>query len=488
MKTADAIKLGIWYASTDFKNIAWSDHMKNHFWIDLTTSADAEVIISRVHEDDRAHAYQSILNTLEHNTPFDITIRTISPLTSEVKHLQIIGWTNHDHLSGKNAFDGIAIDITKNVVMFEDAREQQWRYEMALKASNDLIWDWDLEEKTFIWSEALHSHYGWPKGLCKTDEEWIFDLIQPESKEYVRQSLNDAFREKKKYWKAIYKLKKADGTYLDVIDHGYILYNEQGTAVRMVGSYHDITEQKNNLEKLEEAIKVRDNFLSIASHELKTPLTSMILQLQVLKKKLEKEEFSLEKFKKGIELNIRQSKILATLIEQMLDVSRVESGKMQIHSGILTMGEVVKSAIEAYLINVQVRGVELHLEIEKNCKIRGDSFKLEQVVYNLVSNALKYGNKSPVTISVYKEGEYSILSVKDEGLGIPEGKLSTIFNLFERGDAPGGISGLGLGLYICKEIIKMHNGDIEVESKIGKGSNFKVILPAYKPSMISDES
>lgn len=480
LKTADAIELGIWYASSDLKTNVWSDQMRKHFWIDAYTVIDENVIRSRIHEDDYESTFASFVQSFKEGIPFDILLRTVSPLTKEVKSLRVIGWYHEDVNLHLQSLDGIALDVTKNVKMYELSKEQQWRYEMALMATNKLIWDWDFKAHTITWSEVLHTHYGWPKDLRITNDKWYQDKIHIDHRDMVAKSLEDAFKKGKQYWKASYKFMKFDGTFLDVIDHGYIVYDDKGVPVRMVGSYRDMTENQNHLLKLEQAVKVRDEFLSIASHELKTPLTSMILQLQLLKKNLDAGTFDVEKIKKGVDVNLRQSKVLANLIEQMLDVSRIKNGKMQLNLEHVTMAQVVQSSIDSYSINVKNRGLDLDVEIRDESIINGDSFKLEQVVYNLVSNALKYGNNSPIHITVYKENEYSVLSVKDQGIGIPKEIIQNLFNLFERGVAPKNIAGLGLGLYICKEIVHMHGGKIEVESKVNEGSNFKIYIPIEK--------
>jgi PAS domain S-box-containing protein len=217
----------------------------------------------------------------------------------------------------------------------------------------------------------------------------------------------------------------------------------------------------------------KDEFIGLASHELKTPLTSISAYLQILHR-LETNETS----KRFVDKTMHQVKKLITLVNDLLDVSKIEAGKMQLATEEFEIKTVVENAIEL----IQESNINYQIILESKVhglKINGDPHRIEQVLINLLTNAIKYSpkaNKVEVFLS-YTKDEVTI-GVKDYGLGIAPDKLSQIFSRFFRieGNDPG-ISGLGIGLYLTRQIVDRHNGKIWVESEPGKGSTFWVTLP-----------
>lgn len=232
-------------------------------------------------------------------------------------------------------------------------------------------------------------------------------------------------------------------------------------------------------EELQEAIKARDQFLSIASHELKTPLTSLKLQLELLHKRIAKgvNETSTEKFSQSLRLSSLQVDRLTVLVEDLLDVSRIQAGKLSIHSEIVNLTEVVQSAIEQFSETAVKSGCQIELKIENEIQGFWDYSRIEQVLANLISNAIKYAPGSKIEIAVRNAAPWAEISVKDNGPGIEPHRQARIFERFERATSSRSISGLGLGLFIVRELVNAHKGLIEVKSTPGQGSQFIVRLP-----------
>ncbi|MFL5815097.1 MAG: ATP-binding protein [Bdellovibrionia bacterium] len=234
--------------------------------------------------------------------------------------------------------------------------------------------------------------------------------------------------------------------------------------------------------ELEEAVRARDTFLSICSHELKTPLTSLKLQTGVIRMLFEKSDIEALRSPKVRELVMDADKEINRinrLINDMLDVSRIRSGKLTLRPGSVDLCDVVREVVSQFRANPAYHHIEIATQLPEEATGEWDRNRIEQIVINLVSNALKYGNGKPVRVLIQTNDKIAYLTVEDQGVGISPEDQKRIFQRFERAAATESISGLGLGLYIVKEIVTMHGGYIQVESEPGKGSRFKVELPRH---------
>lgn len=242
--------------------------------------------------------------------------------------------------------------------------------------------------------------------------------------------------------------------------------------------------QKNEAYKVAEmAIAARDEFLSAAAHELRTPLTSLILQAHLIKKyfdqitkKIPAEEKAMSNL---LALQI-QFKNLDVLINNVLDASKVSFKKIKLEITEVDLSALVRKIV----VNLEEQSkVECYLEVHAEQPIIGlwDRNKIETVITNLLTNAIKYGKRRPIIIRVKSEDENAILSVEDHGIGIAKEDLTKIFLKFERFVSLDNYPGLGLGLYLARLITKAHGGTINVKSELGQGSTFTVELPLKPP-------
>ncbi len=230
-----------------------------------------------------------------------------------------------------------------------------------------------------------------------------------------------------------------------------------------------------------EAIQVRDEFLSIASHELRTPLTPLKLQLQNMSRQVRRGQIQIEKPEvvlRVMENSDRQVDRLINLIDDLLDVSRISAGKLTLNIEVFNFGEMVEEVITHYTSQQKELQDLVTTEIDKNIMCSADRVRLEQVVINFLTNAVKYAPGKTIKVSVLRHGENARLEVQDEGEGISLENQGRIFGRFERVRDKNNIGGLGLGLYICRQIVEAHSGEISVKSATGKGSTFIVEIPA----------
>lgn len=242
-------------------------------------------------------------------------------------------------------------------------------------------------------------------------------------------------------------------------------------------------------ETAQKAIQARDEFLSIASHELKTPMTSLKLQVQMTRRMVDTRENkvpSAVRLAKVLDISAVQVDRLNALVDDLLDVSRIESGKLTYEFEGVEIGQLVREMVERYFESLHSAGCQVTVETPEFVWVKGDRFRLEQVVLNLLSNAAKYGRSRPVVIAVKAyEGKACIL-MRDHGIGIADDMIEKVFERFERASPSGHIGGLGLGLYICREIVRAHGGNISIQSRLGEGSTFTVEIPLLKAEGAAD--
>ncbi|MQA54583.1 hybrid sensor histidine kinase/response regulator [Pseudomonas piscis] len=232
--------------------------------------------------------------------------------------------------------------------------------------------------------------------------------------------------------------------------------------------------------ELEQAVRMRDDFMSIVAHEVRTPLNGLILETQLRKMHLARDNaaaFSLDKMHAMVDRDERQIKSLIRLIEDMLDISRIRTGKLSIRPSRFDLVQLVRGLVENFAPQVEAAQSTLSLDAEAPVEGNWDEFRIEQVVSNLLTNALRYGAKSPIQVRVYCHAGEARVEVRDHGIGISEDNQRRIFQQFERVSASHVAAGLGLGLFISEQIVTAHGGTISVESRIGEGALFRVALP-----------
>ncbi len=227
-----------------------------------------------------------------------------------------------------------------------------------------------------------------------------------------------------------------------------------------------------DVETLGSALRARDEFVSIASHELKTPLSPLILQVQMLQRWADAQSDERARLlRPRLALMERQVLRFSRLVNELLDVSRIEAGRLRLELETVDLSAVVREAA------ARLARPELAVEADGAVTGQWDQLRLEQVAINLLDNALKYGGGKPVTVRVTAEGDEAVLAVQDLGIGIAAADQPRLFGRFERGVGAQKIGGLGLGLYITRQIVTAHGGTIAFTSLPGEGTTFTVRLP-----------
>ncbi len=270
------------------------------------------------------------------------------------------------------------------------------------------------------------------------------------------------------------------------------VHDASGRLVGFAKITRDLTERRNleaerlQLARTQEAIRLRDEFLSIASHELKTPLTAMQLQLHGVRELASSVD---DKLVQRIERALRAGDRLASQIEALLDVSRLATGKLALKPERFNLVEAAEEVIEHLHDSASRVGCTLKL-IPPPHAVFGtwDRFRVEQILTNLVSNAIKYAPGGPIEVNIAKAGDSALLEVRDHGPGLDESDVSRIFGRFERGSTTSPHGGMGLGLYIAQQIAEAHGGAVSASKVEKDGARFTVSLPLTTGDKISDEN
>jgi PAS domain S-box-containing protein len=363
----------------------------------------------------------------------------------------------------------------------EVLRETEDRFRNMADAAPVLLWMADTDGLCTFFNQTWLSFtgrsqkdewgVGWAEGVHFEDFQRCIDTYM------------EAFSQRRLF-EMEYRLRRYDGEYRWLLDRGTPRYTPDGTFAGFIGSCIDITERRAFEQQLRRAVAARDEFLSVASHELKTPLTSLQLQIDSLMRQLERrphvavEEGRLQSGGRAI---TEQARRLSDLVEVLLDVSRINSGRLQFQYAELDLGEVLKDAVERWRPAAAQVHSELNLHLPSNGapSLSGawDRLRLDQVLNNLLSNAVKYGPGRPIILSAGGDEQRVHFSVVDQGIGIPAVDHPRIFERFERAVPTRNYGGLGLGLWITHQIVTGLGGAIGVTSAPGAGATFSVELP-----------
>jgi signal transduction histidine kinase len=255
----------------------------------------------------------------------------------------------------------------------------------------------------------------------------------------------------------------------------------QLAALKQAREEQDILlkELRSTQAELERSIHMRDEFMSMVAHELRTPLNALVLDAQVRKIQLKGGIDSIQPvaIQKMLEKNDRQLQNMIRLIDDMLDVTRMRNGKLSICPAPMELSGLLKRVIDDFASHAEVSGCTITLHTSGPATGKWDGFRIEQIIINLLTNALRYGAGNPIAVEMDATEKHVSVKVKDQGIGISDEDQKRIFDPFERAAENKVPAGLGLGLYISRQLAEAHGGSLAVQSELQQGSVFTLILP-----------
>jgi PAS domain S-box-containing protein len=377
---------------------------------------------------------------------------------------------------GDECIAGMAVvrDTTEARRIADQMRETESRFQNMANASPVLLWMAGPDSLCTFFNQT------WLDFTGRTlEEEWGVGWAEGVHFEDLQRVLDDyldAFNDRREF-EMIYRLRRKDGEYRHILDRGVPRYTPDGTFAGYIGSCVDITDRVRLETELRAAIVARDDFLSIAAHELRTPLVPIHLGVQALARLVRREHVEpgvVARRLDALEENVMRQ---AQLVENLLDMSRLAHGALALNPTPVELSELVREISDDF--GEEARRAGSTVAVEAPAALRGewDRQRLEQVVRNLLSNALKYGRGKPVVVEVGGGGGEARLVVRDQGIGISVVDQARIFERFARGEGTRDFGGFGLGLWITKKIVSAMGGSISVTSELGRGSTFTIRLP-----------
>ena len=385
---------------------------------------------------------------------------------------------------------GTNTDVTEQRRAEEALREAEERYRLAARATNDAIWDWDLASDQIRWNEAVRTLFGYGEDEVQAAASWWKDRIHPEDRERVVMGIHDVIEGGGIHWTDEYRFQRADGRCATVLDRGFLLRDESGRPLRMIGAMQDITDRKRFEEELavakdaaEAANRAKSQFIANMSHELRTPLTAVIGYSEMLAEEAEDlgQESMLDDLRK-IESNARH---LLSLINDVLDISKIEAGKMEVHAEDFDVAELITEVAETVQALVAKKDNELIVHCEPHLgQMHSDVVKVRQCLFNLLSNACKFTEKGRIELTASRAAsggqDRLVFQVADTGIGMTPEQHERLFQRFTQADSSTTrkFGGTGLGLAITRAFCKMLGGEITVASTPDEGTTFTMWLPA----------
>lgn len=359
----------------------------------------------------------------------------------------------------------VATSVTEQVDARNTVNDINERLELALDAGTLGSYDLDMRTGLMSSSKQCKANYGLEQHADFNFPD-LLNVILPDYREYVNEQVNIAIINNTIY-QVEYQVSWPDGSRHWISAYGKPRYDDEGVVNHMVGVTQNITERKVYEQR-------KDDFLSVVSHELKTPITSLKASLQLLNRM--KFESVNPMMPRLIESSAKSVEKINNLVDDLLDMSRFGEGQLRLEKSTFTIWEMLNLCCN----HVRIAGThELIIEGDESLQIYADEHRIDQVVVNFVNNAVKYAADSKhIYLIISKKDKYAKIAVKDFGLGIPADQIPYLFDRYWRANHAGAkYSGLGLGLYICAEIIKRHGGEIGVDTEIGKGSTFWLTVP-----------
>lgn len=429
------------------------------------------------HADDRAAVRQGFQDAVRSKQrSYQSETRHVLP-DGRVKWRMSRGEVQYDDRGEAISVLGATIDVTDRKLAELALQRSEERFRLATEAFNGMIYDHDRITGVVQRSKGLKELIGpAPEQVPATEQFWT-DRIHPDDVIGVKALMGSVIEERSPLYDLEYRVRHDQGHWVWVNDKGRLSYDDKGGAVRAVGSTTDITVRKKAEEELQLADRRKDDFMATLAHELRNPLSPLQHAIDLLEDVGQDQEMMAELRA----MMARQMKHLVRLVDDLLDLSRINRGKIELRRRPIDLVNCLKAALEANRHTMDRLKHELRVSLpEKPCMVYGDGERLTQVVNNLLNNAAKFTpSQGVIELSLAVEDKVAVLSVKDNGNGLDKGATERIFEMFvQAGTSTQG--GLGIGLNLVRRLVVMHGGSVNAHSDgPGKGSLFTVRLPVF---------
>jgi PAS domain S-box-containing protein len=377
-------------------------------------------------------------------------------------------------------------DVTGMVEALERTARSEERLRLAMEIADIHVWELDFRSRELISIGAAANFYTEEPGYKQLARD-IWSTIDERDLPMVREAWR-LHEEEGAPYRPEYRTRRSDGK--DVWVQGAVRYltDEQGRPLRMIGALQNITSRKESeralvqaKEEAEGATRAKSAFLATMSHEIRTPLNGVLGMAQAMAM-----GEATDQQRERLEVIRQSGESLLAILNDVLDLSKIEAGKLELEQAEFDIDELSRGAIGAFAATAQAKGLAFELKVERAARgvYRGDSVRVRQILYNLVSNALKFTETGGVGVLVGRRNKTLSIAVTDSGIGIAADKLAGLFQKFEQADASTTrrYGGTGLGLAICRDLAELMGGTVRAESTPGAGATFIAELPLTRVS------
>jgi PAS domain S-box-containing protein len=441
-------------------------------WHEYTGQTEAQGLgygwLDAVHPAERDSARRAFADANASRTPFELQHRL---RRADQTYRWVID-AGRPRFGPDGSFDG----YVGSVIDIHDRKLAEDRLDLAVNSGRVGLWYCDLPFDVLVWNTQVKEHFGLPPDAVVTIDTF-FERIHPEDREPTRLAIETAIAEQSPY-DSQYRTVGPDGRTRWIRAIGRARYDD-GRPVRFDGITVDVTELVALRESAEAANRAKDEFLAMLGHELRNPLAPILTALQLLKLRgidaAERERAIIE----------RQVKHLVGLVDDLLDISRITRGRIELRREHVDLADVVARAVELASPLLEQQRHQLTVGVPRGLIVNGDPVRLAQVIANLLTNAAKYTEaEGTVAVEAERHADHALLRVSDTGVGIDEAMLPRVFDLFvqEPQTLARSHGGLGLGLAIVRSLVDLHGGTVSAFSRgKGAGSAFTIRLPLETP-------
>jgi PAS domain S-box-containing protein len=377
-----------------------------------------------------------------------------------------------------------AHDITDMVEALDRLERSEERLKLAIEIADVHVWEMDYVRRKLIKTGVEGTFFTEPK----TYREFLADPwapIDPRDRAAARELWEQHLRDGRPY-RPEHRVARSDGKEVWALGAVRLIRDEAGNVIRVVGAMQDITERKRAeralvkaKEEAEAATRAKSAFLATMSHEIRTPLNGVLGMAQAMAR----DELS-QRQRERLDVVRQSGEALLAILNDVLDLSKIEAGKLELEQTEFDLAELARGAHATFAATAQAKGLSFGLTVTPAARgiYLGDTVRVRQILYNLVSNALKFTDRGFVKVTVGRRRGMLTLKVTDSGIGIAPSKLASLFQKFEQADASTTrrFGGTGLGLAICRDLAELMGGAIAASSKPGKGATFTVELPLVR--------
>jgi len=476
-------KMGSWELDINNQKTKWSENCFVIYGLKpFNMEPTFEYFKSRIHPDDMHLVDEAFQNIVRYKLPHTSEMRIIFP-DGTFKWFQnnMLPVFKDDKLV---ALKGINLDITERKKAEESLKSINERFNLATTAASISVWEHDFITDIIQVDDNFNKIYGNTQGNYQIEFNEFIKFIHPDDIDIIKINIEEGIKSDKSM-NFEFRIIRLDGDIRNISAYGKIAKDNTNKPVKYIGVNMDISEYKNaervikeSETKLHQLNADKNRFISILGHDLKSPFNNLLGLSEVLTDEitsLKTEE--IEDIAKDIQ---KSAKIANKLLDDILMWARTQQGKIPFKPQILNFKDIFKGTLEILTPSASAKNITINYSATDEINVFADIDMIKTVLRNLVSNAIKFTNNGgSINIDAKQNSENVIISVSDNGIGIPPENLTKLFDISEVITTTGTAkeTGTGLGLLLCKEFVEKHGGKIWVESEVGKGSDFKFTLP-----------